>query len=132
MINTKQSILICILLIIVSGICNAQDKKKEIDTSKMLEQLNQISEEADGWVAKQNAIARERKQQCIDAFGHEQFCSCLSEKLHWVLGFDSYIRIITAPTTGVASDVSPDERAAIESVYKAREKCVEKCFGRKK
>ncbi len=122
-------ILIFLVLVITSGMCNAQDKNQELKIQKMMEHLNQISEEAEGWAAKQRAIARERQQQCLDAFGHKQFCSCLSDELHWVIRFDTYIRIITAPTTRAASKLSPDERAVIDSVYKAREKCIEKCFG---
>jgi 1-aminocyclopropane-1-carboxylate deaminase/D-cysteine desulfhydrase-like pyridoxal-dependent ACC family enzyme len=128
----KKKHLIGFLLVIVSSICNAQNENQELDTQKMMEHLNKISKEAEGWTAKQRTIARERQQQCLDAFGHKQFCSCLNEELHWVLGFDSYIRIITAPTTSAASDSSPDEHAAIESVYKAREKCVGIYFGGRK
>jgi hypothetical protein len=120
---------ICILLVITTGISNAQESNQELDRKKMMERLNQYSRESEGWVAKEHKISRERLQQCFEAFGHEGFCSCLNEELHWVLSFDSYIRIITAPSAAAASDASPDERKAIESVYTAREKCVEKYFG---
>lgn len=125
----SKKYLIGFLLVIAPSICIAKDKNQELNLKQMMENLNQISKEADGWAARQHAIARERQQQCLDAFGHKLFCSCLNEELHWVLGFDSYIRIITAPSTGAASDLLPDERAAIESVYMAREKCVKKYFG---
>jgi len=127
--RTHFLILVFFVLVLPSGMCNAQDKNQELKTQKMMERLNNISEEAEGWAAKQRAIARERQQQCFDAFGHKKFCSCLCDELHWVISFDTYIRIITAPTTGAASELSPDERAVIDSVYKAREKCVEKFFG---
>ena len=128
----KRKILLIILLVLASSICSSQEKSKDLDTKKMMERLSQISEDAEVWAAKQRTIARERYQQCFDAFGHEDFCSCINEELHWVLGFHSYIRIITAPSIGATSDASPDERAVIESVYKAREKCVSKYFGERK
>ena len=119
-----------VILLLISGICYAE--KNELGTKKMLDNFDELSIGAEKWVAIKNEIARKRTQQCMDAFGYENFCSCLNRELHWVLGFDSYIQTITSPFTGAAPNASPDEKKAIESVYRAREKCVGGNYGTKK
>jgi hypothetical protein len=99
--------------------------------NEILRQLDTISKEAESWSAKQRAIARDRLIDCIDAFGNEEFCSCLNNELHWVLSFESYIRVITTAPKGISKDLEPDEKLVVDSVYKAREKCVKQSFEHK-
>jgi hypothetical protein len=79
--------------------------------------------EAETWAAKQNAIARQREHDCMSAFGSTAFCRCLNNELHWVLSFDSYIRIVTAPPNQLAS-VPVSEKPVVNSAIRAREVCV--------
>lgn len=90
-----------------------------------MKQLHEIQKEAETWAAKQQSIARQRQTECLNAFGHKGFCSCLTRELHWVLGFDEYIRIVTA-TPDQLSSVPADERAVVESAVRAREVCVQR------
>lgn len=91
--------------------------------SERLKRLEEIEKEAETWAAKQQSIARQRENDCMSAFGHQAFCSCLNKELHWVLGFDSYVRIVTA-TPDQLSAVPSDERQVVETAIRAREVCV--------
>jgi hypothetical protein len=88
-----------------------------------LKRLDDVQKEAETWAAKQQSIARQRENDCLKAFGHKGFCACLNKELHWVLGFDGYIRIVTA-TPDQLSSVPTDERAVVDSAVRARELCV--------
>jgi hypothetical protein len=114
------------LLILPITVFAEEGKQADIDKAKQgLEKLYQIREQGEVWAARQKTISRERYQQCYSAFGHKSFCQCLSGQLHWVLGFDSYINIITASSAEIEA-ANDEERVLIDSVYKAREYCVDK------
>jgi len=123
--KTKTLILLAATFFsLLSSAALGEDEK----TKEMLRELDRISEEAQSWSAKQRAIARARLNDCVSAFGNEEFCSCLNKELHWVLDFESYIRIITTPPGEISKDLKPDEELVVDSVYKAREKCVKEHF----
>ena len=125
------SVIICFSLFLAVESFGA-DKTITDQGNEMLRQLDQMSKEAESWTAKQRAIGRQRYEDCIDAFGHEKFCSCLNKELHWVLSFESYIGIITTSPKEISQNLTPDERAAIDSVYKTRERCVKQHIDNKK
>ena len=91
--------------------------------SEQLKRLDQSRKEAETWAAKEQSIARQRENDCFNAFGHKPFCTCLNKELHWILTFDSYVRIATATSDQLLSALG-DERAVIDSAVRAREVCV--------
>ena len=105
----------------------AADQNKNIDESINLYKLQKVLEESESLLAQSQAIARKRYNDCMAAFGHENFCSCLNKELSWILSFQSYVNIIVESPTRTLNNTAHDEQMVIESVYKAREKCI-KCF----
>ena len=110
--------LVTLLLACLAVNASAQSKQPP-----SLRDLEKIQREGDSWSAKQGAIARERESACVSAFGHRKFCECLSSELHWVLSFDSYVRLIS---TSTQASVTPDDKVLLDSARRSRERCVAK------
>jgi len=129
-----MKIYICISFIAVSffllflSLGLSQDDKTIEKLQEKQRQLEKLSEDASSWSAKQHAISRDRFNACVNAFGNEEFCSCLNAKLHWVLNFESYITIITSSQKEISKNIDADNQLLIDSVYKAREICVKETF----
>jgi hypothetical protein len=99
--------------------------KKSPDGSDVeLQKLRGILQEGESWADLQRSVARQRLTACTAAFGNKVFCACLNANLHWVLGFDTYIRVITAPGSEPDPSARTEEQRAINSVFRSREKCV--------
>lgn len=89
-----------------------------------LELLKKQGEEAESWADLQRTIARKRLNACMAAFGNRSFCKCLNEELHWVLDFDSYVRIVTSPGAEPKPQPASAEQRVVNSVFRAREQCI--------
>ena len=141
---TILSVLVCLVVYPASAIAEQEkyDYSKELFNGPLpmtgdekidqaAKKLNESLKEVEKWAALQKKISRQRKNDCLEAFGHSKFCNCLDTNLHWVINFDSYIRIMTSPTLKTSTIRSDDERTAVESVFKSRERCVEKYIQKK-
>ncbi len=95
------------------------------ESEEMFEELigNSLNE-AQGWADLQTTISRNRVNTCMAAFGHESFCGCLNDNLHWVITFESYIEIITSSDAQPKPRPTTDEERAVNTVFRARERCI--------
>ncbi|TCV82907.1 hypothetical protein [Sulfurirhabdus autotrophica] len=120
-----RTIFVVVLLLLTAISAQAQDTS----SSQRLQKLDKLQRESETWAAKQEGIARERKNACINAFGHREFCECLSQELHWIITFENYIGAVTIPSAYVP--VNSDEKSIIASASRARSVCVARYFGAK-
>lgn len=93
-------------------------------SQEFLESLPEIGKQAPSWVELELTISRNRVNACMAAIGHRQFCNCLNSELHWILGFDSYVRIIMSPDARPNPQPTTDEERAVNTVFSARERCI--------
>ena len=72
----------------------------------------------------QSDIKRVRLDDCMASFGHERFCTCLNEELHWSLDFSSYVGVLISPDSEPQPNPSSDMELATSSAFSARKLCV--------
>ena len=71
----------------------------------------------------------ERRYDCLKAFGHREFCSCLNDNLSAFLTFDDYIISVTESKEELNyQSRAEDERNLIDNAIRVRDECVAKCF----
>lgn len=90
-----------------------------------LETLDQMEESIDELEASFEKIWRLRTNHCHRAFGSDEFCSCLGDRLPAVVTFPVYAAVVisTREELGYVA-ASADARAIIDGIYAAREECV--------
>ncbi len=78
-------------------------------------------------------LQREVKQkeiQCIKAFPHEEFCTCLVDKIPMSFSMIHYVTVVTMSREELGydqlSELSEDERKAVDVTIQARETCASK------
>lgn len=132
---------LCILLVAGAPVASAQDpdpqsssemkdlEKSLAESQPQLEKLKSLAQQAEAWADLEKSISRERVSACMAAFGDPSFCECLNENLHWIVRFETYIRVITAPEARPRPAAESDESQAINSIFRAREQCVARRTG---
>ena len=113
------------LAVLLTGSVHAEDEtgRKLQDT---LQKLEAVQSEADSWAALEKATSRDRVRACEAAIGSAPFCSCLNKGLNWAIGFETYVRVISAADAHPNPGATDSEGVAINSIFRAREKCVGK------
>lgn len=80
-------------------------------------------QEGERWADMERANARKRSADCMAAFGNERFCSCLNTNVHFLVDFETYVRVVTSDTRPVPAPKTEEERL-INTIFRAREVCV--------
>ena len=96
------------------------DRKLQGDLRKM----EAVEKEGESWEALEKANSRDRMRACEAALGSANFCACLNERLNWVIGFETYVHVISAPDARPNPGATDSEGIAMNSIFTAREQCV--------
>ena len=76
-----------------------------------------------------DTMVHEKRVKCLEAFGHDGFCSCLASKLPVILGLDGYVKIVTLKREDLDYDnLSEDDKKIVDTAYDARNQCVSATF----
>ncbi len=113
-------ILGCLLL---AAPLHAQDDMQE--KIKLLEQ--QIQELKT--LRAQQAVGKQKAEQCLKAVGRDKFCNCLGKNLPAAVSFEQYVHTMVTPKEEVGySAMPPEQKTMVDAIVETREKCVEKGF----
>ena len=99
----------------------------QVDAQERQEQkeIREVVDLAKSVIMGQKDFAGQTLLSCLRAFGHKQFCDCLSRELPKTQSFDSYVFFITTNKSELNYDKLPDDdRELIDSADHARETCV--------
>lgn len=100
---------------------------------KLLEQkaaLDKALTDLDALTKAAEAVTEEKKIECVGAFGHLMFCSCIAENIPVGMNFQLYAVLLSKgrESFGYPEKVSTDDRKQMDTAYAAREKCVKAAF----
>jgi len=99
----------------------------QLDAHERQEQMEirEVVDLAEDVIMGQKDFAGQTMLSCLRAFGHKQFCDCLSRELPKTQSFDSYVFFITTDKVDLNYDKLPsDDRQLIDNADRARETCV--------
>lgn len=92
-----------------------------------LDQLDHLKESLDKLETLANSITRQKKSDCLKAFGNQEFCQCLSDNLPVPVSFELYVTIVTTPKDKLGySELDQENKDVVDATINAREKCVKK------
>jgi len=93
---------------------------EELDRSNVLEELQRMHVLVD-------KIVRDRRLQCIRAFGDPDFCDCLTTELPVGASFITYVQVVTSTRDALKSaDLS---KQLVDNIIATRERCVRRSHG---
>lgn len=125
----KRSLLILLICFMEISLSFAEDRP--VNETKSLEEieLNESQKEISDILKNMSElflrIEAEKKLQCIKAFGHNDFCNCISEKSPSGLSFLGYIIAVSNTKEELNySNLSEEDRGMVDNARKAREECV--------
>jgi hypothetical protein len=99
------------------------DKKAAIE--RAIASLDELEKAA-------NAVAREKETECLAAFGHPVFCSCIADSLPLDMAFGTYTVVLGKGKKAMGyTEESTENKKTIDMAYAARDKCVATAFGQK-
>lgn len=114
-----------LLLINTSQWLFGQTKKSL--TAEQIEQLRALDElqgSLDRLKVAGDALIKEKFYDCVKSFDYP-FCECLRDNLPVGVGFQTYVRIITANKQDLNyAQLNPEDKKMVDVTYQAREKCV--------
>lgn len=117
-------ILMSLLLLSVFSSVSFSDE----DSPSTIEELKTEEFLIDGSLVER--VEREVKRkyiQCMRAFPHKIFCSCLSGKIPLVFNMTQYTLAVTISKEDMGYDkLSKDEKKAVDVTIQARESCADK------
>lgn len=120
------------LILATSWVVFPQEKESypSPPTLKELDQLK-LGDDARGSLERLEVLAkemvREKRFQCLRAFGDTAFCGCLSEQLPVGATFLTYVQIVGSSKEALGySKLSADDKLIIDNALSAREVCVGK------
>lgn len=99
----------------------------QLDAQQRQEQkeIREVVDLAEDVIMGQKDFAGQTLFSCLRAFGHKQFCDCLSRELPRTQSFDSYVFFITTDKVDLNYDKLPsDDRQLVDDADQARESCV--------
>lgn len=77
----------------------------------------------------QQAVGKQKAEQCLKAVGQDKFCSCIGEHLPDTVSFEQYIHTMVATKEELGySAMLPEQKKMIDATLGTFEKCVEKGF----
>ena len=107
-----------------------ENKKKKTLHKEQIDKTENFADLQEGLQALQlmaKSFARKRKNNCLKAFGNEQFCNCLNGKLPMAIDFIEYIQLITSTKDKMGyKSLSTKDKEIVDKVLKVRDQCVEK------
>jgi hypothetical protein len=69
--------------------------------------------------------SRVRKEQCLQAFGHRKFCTCIGENLPVALTFQNYVSITThTKQENNYSSLNKEDKKIYDLSVSTRDQCV--------
>lgn len=78
---------------------------------------------------KQQLVSDEKKEQCMNVFGREKFCSCVADGLPSVITFEQYVHTLITPKSKLGYDnMTTVQKNTVDEILRLRDKCVEKGF----
>lgn len=110
-----------------------KDVEKVRDLNSKINELTKVLADVNTLQDLLKAVTEEKKIECIGAFGHLAFCSCIAENVPATMSFQLYSVLLSKgrESFGYPSGVSTDDKALMDGAYEAREKCVAETFGPK-
>lgn len=125
---TRSMIIAILFSIIIVGYAHSEKTNNKPWTKEQIETIEEgekIGEQLNSLLNQSKSMMRERHTDCIKAFGHDKFCSCLNENLAIYLSFKDYI-VITINTKEELnySSLPEDEKEVIDKAINVREQCV--------
>jgi hypothetical protein len=100
---------------------------EDLDKTKRLDDLQSLGENIMTLATK---IVREKRSQCLRAFGDPEFCGCLSEELPVGASFIHYLQVVTTAKEELEdAKLSKDDKQLVDKIVAAREVCVLKAHG---
>jgi hypothetical protein len=114
-----------------SGALIAQQKPLTLEQLEQLQTFDEARNSLDRLRAMVEIGTREKRTQCIRAFGAPGFCECLTTNLPVGASFQGYVQIVTTTKTDLQyQSLSVEDRKMVDAVTKARETCVAKHSGK--
>ena len=120
---TRRLPLLILGYLLLAAPLHAQDDME--DKIRLLEQ--QIQELKT--LRAQQAVGKQKADQCLKAVGREKFCNCIGENLPTAVSFEQYVHtMVTSKEELGYSAMLPEQKKLIDATLETREKCVEKGF----
>ncbi|MDD2271429.1 MAG: hypothetical protein PHP95_16500 [Desulfuromonadaceae bacterium] len=77
----------------------------------------------------QQAVGKQKAEQCLKAVGRDNFCTCIGENLPAAVSFEQYIHTtITSKEEIGYNTMLPEQQKIVDHILETREKCIEKGF----
>jgi hypothetical protein len=101
----------------------AQDDMQE--KIRLLElQIQQLKE-----AQAKHVVGKLKTDQCMKAFGQDNFCNCIGANLPATVSFEQYIHTMVASKEDLGYSAMPlDQRKTVDAILETAEKCVDKGF----
>ncbi|NTV50644.1 MAG: hypothetical protein HGB32_14735 [Geobacteraceae bacterium] len=120
---TRRLPLLVLGYLLLTAPLHAQDDMQQ--KIKLLEQQIQELKE----FRAQQAVGKQKTEQCLKAVGRDKFCSCIGENLPATVNFEQYIHtMVTSKEELGYSAMSLEQKKIVDAIMATREKCVEKGF----
>jgi hypothetical protein len=102
-------------------------EKMSAEQIQKLDSLNHAMESLDKLGKLADSMTRQKKSDCLKAFGNQDFCQCLSDNLPVPVSFELYVTIVTTPKDKLGySELDQENKDIVDVTINAREKCVKK------
>ena len=77
----------------------------------------------------QQAVGKQKAEQCLKAVGRDKFCNCLGDNLPAAVSFEQYIHtMVTSKEELGYGAMLPEQKKMVDTILETRETCVEKGF----
>jgi hypothetical protein len=102
-----------------------------LDTIEKLQALQEAREKLGEMSAIVERVTANRYHDCLRAFGHITFCTCLRDNIPALASLSSYIEIVTQTKDELQYDsLNPTEKGFIDRIYVGRNECAQRSFGK--
>ena len=95
-----------------------------------MEAIDNLTDLVESLDQQTKPLLRKRGNQCLKAFGHQKFCSCVNVHIPIGMPFEQYIKVTisTKDELGYAG-LSEQQKEIVDTVLKVREQCVKTVWG---
>lgn len=121
----KQKLFFTLLVVLpIIVFANPQNSIQDLNTKQTLLKFNSL---INMMVSQAEERIKESKLECLKAFGDNDFCSCVFEKIPIMWSFYDYIQITTrTKDENKYYNLSNNEKEAYDKVISIRNECVKK------
>ena len=96
---------------------------KELD--KKIDQEKELGRSLDKLKAAVDRLTEDKYLACMQAFGSDSFCTCLSHELPATINFKAYVQVVTSTKEELGYDkMGRDDKDLVDHVLAVREQCV--------